>query len=366
MPHTMSRGLIIGVIFFGISAYLQSIPLQQFQNQYKAYDVPKILVPEQRSIYSGFSQVFGELNATTNETHITAGPRRKTAASGDGKPPPEDTWLLDSNSFQAEDPDVIQRTINKIYFQKGSGFPPTEGIPDALINAHKSWPEMNPGYTVRYWDLDQSRRYIHKHMHPVFLRAFDCLTAFAAKSDLFRMILLYREGGWHSDWKQISLEKRALQNITELTDFFAAWDMWNSNDFFPHKCVQNAFVGARPRHPNIAKMLEMILINIQTNHYAGTALDATATCIFGRAIHVSEAERNSTVFSKMAGKHVWEEPLGGIFQWNGKPIAVHKCKECGGLAQDWGDTGNNYIQIYKARNYYCQDAASLFLTAEKW
>lgn len=245
------------------------------------------------------------------------------------------------------------------FMHKSAGYPSSDSMSASLTAAHQSWSEMNPGYTIRYFDLEQARHYLHENYHPVFIRAFDCLPAFAAKSDLFRMALLYRDGGWHSDWKQVCLEKHILQNITETTDFYANYDLWESNDYFKHKCVQNAFVGSRPQHPIIAKMLEMLLLNIQTSHYGPSALDATATCIFGRAIHVSEDERKSQIFSQIAGHFVDDKIHGAAYQWNLRTVVKHKCNNCG-EGQSWGNSGNNYIALYKQRNFYCQDAASLF------
>ncbi|KAL7533318.1 hypothetical protein ACHAXR_005171 [Thalassiosira sp. AJA248-18] len=348
------RAIVVVVLISALFIFFQTKRLGQYTLQYSA--AVGAQAPAESSAFLSsysFSEVFGVANATD------ATP--KPAPSND-KPPPIETWLSDPSSFIPDDANVIPRIINKIYFQKGSGYPSAKSMPANLKKAHESWQSMNPGYDIRYYDLDQARKYLHQHFHPVFLRAFDCLPAFAAKSDLFRMTLLYREGGFHSDWKQQCLQLNALQNISEATDFFAAYDMWDSNDFFKHKCVQNALVGSKPQHPILAKMLEMLLLNIQTSHYSGTALDATATCILGRAIHVSEAERNSTWFAKVAGNFVNAPPLGGCYKWNGQLIVQHKCDDCGGAGQDWGDTGNNYIELYKRRNFYCQDAASLFRT----
>lgn len=152
-------------------------------------------------------------------------------------------------------------------------------------------------------------------------------------------------GGWHSDWKQTSLREDALRSLSEGTDIFAAYNLYDSNDFFPHKCVQNAFVEARPQHPIVATVLEMILTNIQTARYAGTALDATATCVFGRAVHASEEERNSTWFAQVAGKFVDHPEYGTAFESAGEALVKHKCEGCGEYGQDCGATGNNYIQM---------------------
>ena len=181
--------IVVVVLVSAIFVFLQSKTLNQYKDQYS--DISVVQALDQSSVvlssYS-FSQVFGVAdNATTNNVTATI-----NTASSD-KPPPRETWLLDPNSFIPEDVNVIPRTINKIYFQKKSGLPSIDSMSANLTAAHKSWEIMNPGYDIRYFDLDQARKYLHQHFHPVFLRAFDCLPAFASKSDLFRMTLLYRE-----------------------------------------------------------------------------------------------------------------------------------------------------------------------------
>mmetsp|Transcript_5145 Transcript_5145/g.9500 ORF Transcript_5145/g.9500 Transcript_5145/m.9500 type:complete len:259 (-) Transcript_5145:6-782(-) len=137
------------------------------------------------------------------------------------EPPPEELWLTQNNdenvnSFRGK----IPKLINKLYFQIDGQFPLTEYIAlmGNLTKAHKSWQDMNPGYTVRYFNLVSSRNYLRDYFHPVFLRTFDCIEAFAGKSNFFRMALLYREGGWHSDWKQVCLKPNLLDIIAGKTD----------------------------------------------------------------------------------------------------------------------------------------------------
>ncbi|KAL7525433.1 hypothetical protein ACHAWF_001357, partial [Thalassiosira exigua] len=243
--------------------------------------------------HASYNQVFGVEDPASSGASPAKHPR--------GRPPSKQHFLLDPSSSPVN-VTVIPRIVHKIFFQKPGGFPRPSSLSDELASAHRSWTEMNPGHEVRYYDLRRARDYLADHFHPVFLRAFDCLPAFAAKSDLFRMTLLYREGGWHSDWKQLCLQKNLLRNISDVTDFFAVYDLWNSDDVFWHKCVQNAFVGSKPQHPILAKMLEMLLLTIQEERYPKTALAATATCTFGRAVKVSERDRKSTQFEKVAGQ----------------------------------------------------------------
>ena len=50
------------------------------------------------------------------------------------------------------------------------------------------------------------------------------IQAFAGKSDLFRMALLFREGGFHTDWKTVCLQQNLLDQIANSSDFFAPLD----------------------------------------------------------------------------------------------------------------------------------------------
>ena len=73
-------------------------------------------------------------------------------------------------------------------------------------------------------------------------------------------------------------------------------------------------------------------------------------------IQMSEKERNSENFSRVAGNHI-----AGMFEWRGKDIVRHKCEGCDG-GQDWSETGNSYTLLYKHRRFYCEDAASIYAT----
>lgn len=152
------------------------------------------------------------------------------------KPPKEETWPRTSQKQHAYSPSEqqrIPRVINKMYFQKDGRFrainPANNGSISEinLKKAHESWTAMNPGYNIRYFNLVTARKYLANHFHPAFLRTFDCLQSFAFKSDFFRMAILYKDGGFHSDWKQECLERELLDRIANMTDFWAVLDIGN-------------------------------------------------------------------------------------------------------------------------------------------
>lgn len=134
-------------------------------------------------------------------------------------PPIEDTWLLSPRDVLLRN-HSIPRRINKIYFQKDGEFLTNHETSASLREAHRSWQALNPGYHVRYFNLINARKYLKTYFNPIFLSTFDCIQAFAGKSDFFRVALLYREGGFHSDWKQECLEFKLLERISNETNFF--------------------------------------------------------------------------------------------------------------------------------------------------
>ena len=131
--------------------------------------------------------------------------------------PDEEDWLLSKPYYNKEDhfqkhEQLIPKYLHKVIITATGDFPdyfdsivnatiasdnddndsPVKG---SLAHAHVSWRKLNPGYVIRYFNLHLCREYLKQYYHPIFLRAFDCIEAFAGKSDLFRTLVVYREGG---------------------------------------------------------------------------------------------------------------------------------------------------------------------------
>ena len=180
--------------------------------------------------------------------------------------PPVHSWLLKNDVISETTGNgnytTIPKIIYKVYIDKTGGFPSVDNMKSTgrMVIAHRSWREMNPGYEVRYFNLDSCRQYLAYHFHPVFLRAFDCIEAFAGKVNLFRMCVVYVEGGWYSDWKQECLEENLLENLSKGAEFFGLWDWGQPRQ---QKCVQNYFFGATPQHFIVRETLEKILLHVQ-------------------------------------------------------------------------------------------------------
>jgi len=307
---------------------------------------------KQQYSFFEFSDVFEPINNTVKKDN----PK---------EPPSEDTWLLQTNeALHYTNNGNIPKLINKMYFQTDSQFQDIEQIAafENLKEAHNSWQLMNHGYTVRYFNLQSSREYLRRFFHPVFLRTFDCIEAFAGKSDFFRMALLYREGGWHSDWKQVCLQPNLLDRISEETDVFITMDTALRNTRH-NGCMQTAFVGSIPKHPILSTYLKIVMQHVHESYYEGFNLFATGPCALGLAVkqeakqHRDKAARYNQTAS--LGKYYCDsKKFACHFYWKEEQVVLHKCEGCG-ISQDW-EMGNNYNTLFQARNFYCEDSAAIF------
>lgn len=313
----------------------------------------EIVTPKNHEAFSvGMEHAFGENHPMISDT-----------------PPAEETWLLSSPDSSSHNINRIPRRLNKIYFQKDGQFHRQfldkhgRNVTSALKEAHKSWTTLNPGYQVHYFDLLSARSYLHAHFHPVFLRTFDCIQAFAGKSDFFRVALLYREGGFHSDWKQVCLEHNLLDQIANETEFFVALDIGNGFTQKSRSCVSNAFIGSTPKHPITAKYLELAMNNVQTSLYPMNTLLVTGPCLLGIAVlhfkkDFGDDHASTPVHDQNHTYLNGQRAILSHFSWKGRHIIEGKCKDCGS-GQDWS-MGNNYNTLFEKRTYYCEDSASIF------
>lgn len=284
--------------------------------------------------------------------------------------PPESTWLLNSGNKNSND-GRITKIINKIYIQKDGVFPvENDQLWKEVRLAHDLWNSTNSGYEFQYFDLRLCRAYLTLYFNPIFLRAFDCLQAFAIKADFFRYVLIYREGGWYSDWKQVPLKNNILDELASETsessgksstgsgiiDLFVTYDHGNAHGV-KNNCLANGFFGARPRHPLLTETIKLIFDNIYKEYYGAHCLDPTGPCAFGQAfknIKISNAQALSKIkIGVFKNSHFYKN-----LNSKEKPLVKHKCDNCG-TSQSW-ENGNDYPAIWSKKKFYCEDAKSLF------
>ena len=297
--------------------------------------------------------------------------------------PEEDEWLLTKVTNSGGN---IPKYLHKVILTTTGGFPEyVPGILNMMKNdelrskaskrhdwtgsieeAHLSWKIRNPDYEIRYYDLHYCRLYLRQFFHPLFLRAFDCIEAFAGKANLFRYLVVYREGGFYSDWKQLCLKDDLLDFISENrgtdqprwdkpasgdTEWFSAWGNGNR--------MQNAFFGAMPKSPILAEAIRFALHNIQRRadlESGADSLQMTGVGVLYKAVLKVAKSLDGVRFGTY---HYGDNK---VFRYINETIIKHKCSKCG-QDQAWSE-GNDYTMKLKIGEHFCPDAPSLFLPGD--
>ena len=172
------------------------------------------------------------------------------------------------------------------------------------------------------------------------------------------MTLLYREGGWHSDWKQTCLQHHLLRNLSSSTDnddddrllrgegSRQFLERQRRRSLVRRECLHRVETGP-PRRRCVPGEAPDQRADVAIRRRRGPGLrgpiDATGPCrLLGLAVHdANEAARddNGTRFTDIAGRY--EEGTSGLgyIRWKGTDAVQHKCADCG-RDQNWGDDGN--------------------------
>lgn len=136
---------------------------------------------------------------------------------------------------------------------------------------------MNPEYDYHFYDDDACRAYIQEHYPGRVSQAYEKIIPGAYKADLFRYMVLYREGGVYMDCKS--------STIIPLRDLIGEEDEVVVFRDRPMGTLLNSFMACTPGHPLIKEVLDMSVENILSNHYGENPLDITGPQTLGRAFN---------------------------------------------------------------------------------
>jgi mannosyltransferase OCH1-like enzyme len=161
---------------------------------------------------------------------------------------------------------MIPKVIHKVLIVDDGKLPT---LPDGMKKALETWYRMNPGYKIKMYSGDDCVAYIKEHFDEKVLKAYESLKPYSYKCDLMRHLILYNEGGWYSDIRQVCMESiDTLANVGK--------EYYTSVDCPPNQiCMYTAFIGSIPKHTISNKMIDLILWNTKQRHYGVDCLYPT-------------------------------------------------------------------------------------------
>ena len=153
---------------------------------------------------------------------------------------------------------MIPKVIHKVLIVDEGNIPE---LPEGMNKALETWYRLNPGYKVKMYSGDSCVNYIKQHFDDDVLKAYQALKPYSYKCDLMRHLIMYNEGGWYSDIRQICLEP--IDTLSSLNN-----EYYTSVDCPPNQmCMYTAFIGSIPKHDISKKMIDLVLWNVKQRHY---------------------------------------------------------------------------------------------------
>lgn len=136
---------------------------------------------------------------------------------------------------------------------------------------------MNIEYEYKFYNDDDIRNYIINNC-PEYIEAYDKLIPGAYKADLFRYIILYKEGGVYIDCK--------ASTIFPLREFINPDIGFISfKDRLPGT-IQISFIASVAGHPILKNCIDLTIYNIMNEIYGINFLDITGPQVCGRVYNI--------------------------------------------------------------------------------
>lgn len=230
---------------------------------------------------------------------------------------------------------LVPKVIHKVIICDDGKFPK---YPDGMKKAIETFYRMNPDYRIKYYSGDDCVEYIKKYFDADILVAYQTLKPYSYKCDLMRHLILYNEGGWYSDIRQVCLQP--LDNLNNLNK-----EYYTSIDSPPnHTCMYTAFIGSIPEHPISKKMVDLVVWNVKQRHYGVDCLYPT-----GPGAYMNAAIDYVRKFPEKCGigQHTLDEHV--VFG-----IRVIKCKYNDARGADNSDLQgtNDYGHMWRSGDIY--------------
>jgi mannosyltransferase OCH1-like enzyme len=219
-------------------------------------------------------------------------------------------------------------------------------IPEIISTLIQTWKDMNPEYEHIFFQRSEADVFM-KSMGSRINKAYKALKPYAFQCDLLRVCWLHRHGGVYSDVLQ-----RPYVSLDEIIDptvsFVGICDRKYMQKVGPY--VANGFLAAEAGDPLLARIIDIILDNVENRYYGKNALDPTGPGAYGKAV------KEFTRMRRMCpGVHYYGcrkmELLGfkGVELWrNTRAVIKNKDKN----ERFWLPGGNSYNVLYNQKNIY--------------
>ena len=151
----------------------------------------------------------------------------------------------------------------------------TKDLPPKMRERVEFLKSQNPRFTHHLYDDNDCREFIKSHFKPDVLWAYDSLIPGAYKADLWRLCILFINGGIYMDVKMCCVNGFKLIELTEKEHYV--------KDRHPNT-IYNALMSCRRGNIFLFKSIRQIVENVKNKYYGHDPLHPTGPALLGNII----------------------------------------------------------------------------------
>jgi len=155
---------------------------------------------------------------------------------------------------------------------------------------------QNPRFEHYLFDDNDCREFIKEHFEKDVLDAFDSLIPGAYKADLWRLCVLYINGGIYLDIKISCINGFKLIELTEKNHFV--------KDRPPPLSIYNAVMACEKNHPFLLLSIRKIVENVKNKYYGLSPLCPTGPIMMGELILKNNLKLNIDLHHYINGGYI--------------------------------------------------------------
>jgi mannosyltransferase OCH1-like enzyme len=152
----------------------------------------------------------------------------------------------------------------------------TKNLPPKMKERVETLKQSNPKFEHHLFDDTDCREFIKDNFDVAVLNAYDSLIPGAYKADLWRLCVLYINGGIYMDIKLKCINGFKLIELTESEHYV--------KDRHPPLTIYNALMVCVKNNPFLFKAICKIVFNVQNKFYGEDPLHPTGPLMLGKII----------------------------------------------------------------------------------
>jgi len=187
----------------------------------------------------------------------------------------------------------------------------------AYFNDLKSFSQDD--FIIKYWHEKRIRNFISTNYGPELLGEYDVYIPYAYKSDVARIAILNKLGGWYAD---LGIKKLADFKVVEDANLFICRDNHTINQWSVDHSFQNSLIYSTPNNPYLSEVLDQMILRAAKKEYGFCYHDVTGPIFLANIYYNGSWGNRITAKIGEAGPLRYENRI--LYSIDDTPIALFK------------------------------------------